>query len=86
VTSGEPMRRVAVVRPPGASFARALSEHPDRATIDLARAAGQHAAYREALRRAGLHLVRLPPDEELPVGSGSQPPSFPPARSTCSRG
>lgn len=66
MTSGEPMRRVAIVRPPGASFARALSEHPDRATIDQARAAEQHAAYREALRRAGLDLVQLPPDDELP--------------------
>ena len=58
--------RAAIVRPPGASFARALSEHPDRATIDPARAAQQHAAYREALRRSGLELVELPPDEELP--------------------
>jgi len=66
VTSGEPVRRAAIVRPPGASFTRALSEHPDRATIDPVRAAAQHAAYREALRRAGLDLVQLPPDEELP--------------------
>jgi len=66
VTSDEPVRRAAIVRPPGASFTRALSEHPDRATIDPVRAAAQHAAYREALRRAGLDLVRLPPDEELP--------------------
>ncbi|HYT24874.1 MAG TPA: arginine deiminase family protein [Actinomycetota bacterium] len=58
--------RAALVRPPGASFGRALSEHPDRDTIDPDRAAAQHAGYRDALRRAGLDVVVLPVAEELP--------------------
>lgn len=58
--------RRALVRPPGDSFARALSEHPERDTIDPERARAQHGAYREALTRLGLEVTSLPPDEELP--------------------
>jgi dimethylargininase len=55
----------AIVRPPGRSFARALSAHPGRATIDPERAAAQHAAYVAAL--AGLvRVVPLPAVEDLP--------------------
>jgi dimethylargininase len=56
---------VALVRPPGRSFARALSGHPQRTTIDPARALAQHAAYVAAL--AGLvGVVALPAQEDLP--------------------
>lgn len=58
--------RWALVRPPGDSFVRALSEHPERDTIDPERARAQHGAYREALTRLGLEVRTLPPDEELP--------------------
>jgi dimethylargininase len=55
----------AIVRPPGRSFARALSAHPGRSTIDPERAAAQHAAYVAAL--AGLvRVVPLPALEDLP--------------------
>jgi dimethylargininase len=66
--SGRPQSRPrwAVVRPPGDSFAGALSRHLDRDTIDPDRARAQHEAYREALRRLGLEVTTLPPDEELP--------------------
>ena len=33
-----------IVRPPGEAFRHALSEHPDKDTIDLALAGRQHAA------------------------------------------
>lgn len=55
-----------IVRPPGAAFCRALSEHPERDAIDVARARGQHAAFVAALRAVGVGLVEMPADEELP--------------------
>lgn len=58
--------RSALVRPPGDSFARALSHHAERDTIDPDRARAQHRAYREALERLGLEVTVLPKDEELP--------------------
>src|SRR6266508_5231878 len=57
---------VALVRRPGASFPAALSEHPDSATIDLAEALRQHAAYVEALRGLGVDVIELPPEHDLP--------------------
>jgi dimethylargininase len=56
---------VAIVRPPGDAFARAVSSHPDRATIDPARARAQHAAYRAVLADL-VEVVVLPADEEHP--------------------
>ena len=55
----------ALVRPPGRSFARALSGHPERATIDPERAAAQHAAYAAALADL-VRVVALPACEDLP--------------------
>jgi dimethylargininase len=57
--------RAAIVRPPGRSFARALSGHPERATIDPERAAAQHAAYVAALADL-VRVVPLPACEDLP--------------------
>jgi len=54
-----------IVRPPGAAFREALSEHPDHDTIDVARARDQHAAFVTALRDAGVTLVELPTDDAL---------------------
>jgi dimethylargininase len=59
-------RRRAVVRPPGDSFAAALSHHPESHTIDPERARAQHAAYREVLERLGLAVIVLSADEECP--------------------
>lgn len=56
----------ALVRPPGDSFVKALSRHPERDTIDPQRARAQHAAYRQSLERLGLEVAVLPVDEELP--------------------
>jgi len=55
----------AIVRPPGRSFARALSGHPMRATIDPERAVAQHAAYVAALADL-VRVVPLPALEDLP--------------------
>jgi dimethylargininase len=55
----------AIVRPPGANFAEALT------TMDLGlpnyeRALQQHEAYCDALETCGLTLIRLDPDEQFP--------------------
>jgi dimethylargininase len=55
-----------IVRPPGAAFRDAISTHPDRGRIDLARARAQHAAFCAALEAAGLPLLRLSEEPELP--------------------
>jgi dimethylargininase len=55
-----------IVRPPGAAFRDAISTHPDRRQIDVARARMQHAAFCAALEEAGLPLFRLPEEPELP--------------------
>jgi dimethylargininase len=61
---GDPPR-AAIVRPPGRSFTRALSQHPMRASIDPERAAAQHAAYVAALADL-VRVVPLPALEDLP--------------------
>lgn len=57
---------VALVRPPGASFAAAISAHPDARGIDVALARAQHAGYVDALRAAGFDVVVLPVVDDLP--------------------
>jgi dimethylargininase len=54
-----------IVRAPGEAFRHALSEHPDRDTIDLALAREQHAAFVAELSAAGVTLVELPADDRL---------------------
>jgi dimethylargininase len=55
-----------IVRPPGEAFRRALSEHPDKASIDPEAARREHAAFVAALREAGVDVAPLPADDELP--------------------
>ena len=55
-----------IVRPPGAAFRDAISNHPDHHRIDVARARVQHAAFCAALEDAGLPLLRLPEEPDLP--------------------
>jgi dimethylargininase len=55
-----------IVRPPGLAFRDAISNHPDRHKIDVSRARTQHAAFCAALEAAGLPLLRLPEEPELP--------------------
>ncbi len=54
-----------IVRPPGEAFRHALSEHPDKDTIDLALAGEQHAAFVAELLAAGVTLIELPADDGL---------------------
>lgn len=58
------MSAAALVRPPGASFVRALST--SGAPIDVALAQAQHVEYCRALAEAGLTVEALPPDERYP--------------------
>lgn len=55
-----------IMRPPSDALRHALSEHPERDRIDPARALEQHAAYVRALEAAGVAVVCLPPDPQLP--------------------
>jgi dimethylargininase len=56
----------ALVRPPGASFAQAISS--TLAVIDVPLAQAQHAEYRQALAEAGVVVELLPADERYPDG------------------
>jgi dimethylargininase len=64
----------ALVRPPGASFAHAISN--GQAVIDVALAQAQHAEYRQALAEAGVTVEVLPPDERYPDSCFMQDPSM----------
>jgi N-dimethylarginine dimethylaminohydrolase len=55
-----------IVRPPGAAFRDAISTHPDRLRIDVSRARAQHASFCRALEDAGVPLLRLPEEPDLP--------------------
>jgi dimethylargininase len=64
----------ALVRPPGASFAQAISS--SHAMIDVALAQAQHAEYRQALAEAGVQVEILPPDEHYPDSCFMQDPAM----------
>jgi dimethylargininase len=64
----------ALVRPPGASFAQAISS--SQAVIDVALAQAQHAEYRQALAEAGVTVEILPPDERYPDSCFMQDPAM----------
>jgi dimethylargininase len=66
--------RHALVRPPGASFAQAISS--SQAAIDVALAQAQHAEYRQALSAAGVQVECLPPDERFPDSCFMQDPAM----------
>ncbi len=52
-----------MVREPGDSYARCISCHPLKGTIDLAKARAQHAEYRKTLRDLGLEVISVPRDD-----------------------
>ncbi len=64
----------ALVRPPGASFVRAIST--SGAAIDVALAQAQHAEYRQALAAAGVQVEMLPADERYPDSCFMQDPAL----------
>jgi dimethylargininase len=55
-----------LVRAPGSAFRQALSEHPERHRIDPERAVAQHRGFVAALVDAGIRVVQLPPEPNLP--------------------
>ena len=64
----------ALVRPPGASFARAISSR--NLPIDVRLAQAQHKEYCEALAAAGVIVEALPPDERYPDSCFMQDPAM----------
>jgi dimethylargininase len=54
----------AIVRPPGESYAQAISSTGRTPDVQLARL--QHAEYRQALAEAGVTIEQLPPHETYP--------------------
>jgi len=56
----------ALVRPPGASFPQAISNHPLKIEIDYSRALTQHQSYVDALKQMGGKILSLPPEDSLP--------------------
>lgn len=60
------MPACAIVRPPGLSYPRALTQHAVPAPIDLVLARAQHRAYVAALSACGVKVTELPPDDERP--------------------
>ncbi len=56
----------ALVRKPGSSFPKAISEHPEKNNIELAAALKQHGAYVEALKQTGGKVEYLPTQDHLP--------------------
>jgi len=64
----------ALVRPPGDSFARAIST--SAVAIDVALARKQHAEYRQALVATGIEVIALPPDERYPDSCFVQDPAL----------
>ena len=57
---------IAITRAVSRSIDRCELTHVGRIPIDLARARSQHAEYEAALRRAGVTVVPLPEEPELP--------------------
>ena len=64
----------ALVRPPGESFARAISSQG--LPLDVALARRQHAGYCDALREAGFSIAELPADEAHPDSCFIQDPAI----------
>jgi dimethylargininase len=55
-----------MVRPPGASYPKALTRLSPPPAVDLSKARAQHAAYVSTLRRIGVEVTELPADDALP--------------------
>lgn len=58
--------RRALVRPPGRTYAKALTRQTPAPAVDLERAREQHAGYVRALRQTGVEVFELPPDDVHP--------------------
>lgn len=63
------MTLLAITRSPGPELARCQLTHLERQPIDVGRARAQHRAYQDTLRGAGIKLIELPADPNLPDGT-----------------
>jgi dimethylargininase len=59
-------RRIALVRRPSGRIADGIVTYGERAPVDPARAAEQHAAYVEAIAAGGWEVVEVPHDDAQP--------------------
>jgi dimethylargininase len=75
-TEPSPSHWRALVRPPPATYAQALTRDADPPPVDLALALEQHAAYVAALRTLGVAVIELPPDDRYPDSCFVQDPAF----------
>ena len=57
---------IAFVRKPGLNFARAISSHPEKHTIDVERALSQHQRYVSVLKKNGIDVIAFPALEDYP--------------------
>jgi len=62
----EPMLLRAIVRPPGATYAHALTSRVPAPPVDLDLARAQQVSYVAALRACGVEVIELPPDDRRP--------------------
>ncbi|MFW9816478.1 MAG: arginine deiminase family protein, partial [Candidatus Thorarchaeota archaeon] len=58
--------KIAIVRRPGKTFKRCLSQHPLHQTVDVGLALKQHSEYCQVLSELGLELIRLEPNDKHP--------------------
>jgi dimethylargininase len=64
--AGPPGEIIAIVRPPTDALARCELTHLERVPIDTALARAQHDAYTALLQSLGAHVLKLPPEPDLP--------------------
>ena len=57
---------LALVRPPGTSFPKAISSHSQKNKINYGKALNQHNHYVDALKQMGGKILSLPPEDSLP--------------------
>jgi dimethylargininase len=55
-----------IMRPPSGALRQALSGHPEHDLIDPVRALRQHVAYVQAIEAAGVFVMQLPPEPQMP--------------------
>ncbi len=55
-----------IVKTPCAAMVNGITDHPELGTPDYQKALEQHAAYIEALKKCGVDVTVLPPDENYP--------------------
>lgn len=66
----------ALVRPPPATFAQALTRDADPRPVDIDQALRQHAEYVAALRAMGVAVTEIPSDDRFPDSCFVQDPAF----------